>query len=84
VTLEKYDKPASSQQKSSTSSSNIGDQAPKLTNTTWRIGGREVRDVMEALVRKIWKDIEGVENLPARFPVLTYKEAMSRVSLSVL
>ena len=52
---------------------------PKLTNTTWRIGGVEVRNVMEELMRSVWKEVEGVD-LPSRFPVLTYWEAMSRVS----
>ena len=55
---------------------------PALTNTAWRIGGREVRDVMEALVRKIWKEVEGVD-LPTHFPVLTYRDAMKRVSALV-
>ena len=44
----------------------------------WRIGGTEVRDVVEGLIRKVWRDVEGVE-LPGEFPVMTYDEAMSRV-----
>jgi len=45
----------------------------------WRIGGCEIRNVIEQLVRTIWKDAKGV-HLPETFPVLTYHEAMTRVS----
>lgn len=45
----------------------------------WRIGGHEVRDIVEDLIRKIWQDIEGV-SLPDRFRVMTYHDAMTRVS----
>jgi aspartyl-tRNA synthetase len=48
----------------------------------WRIGGSEVRDVVEDLVRAIWSKVEGVTDLPARFPVMTYDEAMSRVRIA--
>jgi aspartyl-tRNA synthetase len=44
----------------------------------WRIGGIQVRRVVEDLVRKIWLKVEGVE-LPKDFKVMTYYEAMSRV-----
>ncbi|TCD71341.1 hypothetical protein EIP91_011112 [Steccherinum ochraceum] len=43
----------------------------------WRIGGTEVKDVIEALIRKIWHQVEGV-TLPTLFPVMTYAEAMAR------
>jgi len=43
----------------------------------WRIGGREVRDIVETLVRTIWQNVEGVL-LPESFSVMTYHEAMSR------
>ncbi len=43
----------------------------------WRIGGTEVRDVVETLVRTIWEKAEGVV-LPARFPVMRYADAMAR------
>ncbi|KAF7355121.1 AA-TRNA-LIGASE-II domain-containing protein [Mycena sanguinolenta] len=52
------------EQKTSTSRSNV-----------WRIGGTEVRDVVETLVRKIWQDVEGIE-LASKFKVMTYAEAM--------
>ncbi|KAJ7774320.1 tRNA synthetases class II-domain-containing protein [Mycena maculata] len=45
------------------------------TSDSWRIGGTEVRDVIETLVRKIWKDVEGTE-LPQKFKVMTYQTAM--------
>lgn len=44
----------------------------------WRIGGCEVRDTIESLIRKIWKDVEGLD-LPETFNVMTYHEAMTRV-----
>lgn len=45
----------------------------------WRIGGCEVRGTIESLIRKIWKDVEGLD-LPETFNVMTYHEAMTRVS----
>ena len=47
----------------------------------WRIGGGEVRDVVETLVQKVWRSVEDVV-LPERFPVMTYHDAMARVSCS--
>lgn len=52
-----------------------GQQSPDL----WRIGGLEVRKIAEDLIRNIWKDIEGLE-LPETFKVMSYHEAMTRVS----
>ncbi|KAF9816310.1 hypothetical protein IEO21_04175 [Rhodonia placenta] len=51
--------------------------APLSTRDSWRIGGHEVRDVVEAVVRRIWAEIEKVE-LPFQFPVMTYNSAMTR------
>lgn len=51
-----------------------------LSSDIWRIGGGEVRDVVEKLIRKIWQDMEGVD-LVQCFPVMTYYDAMKRVSL---
>ncbi|KAI0637856.1 hypothetical protein C8Q77DRAFT_394845 [Trametes polyzona] len=48
-----------------------------LSADPWRIGGHEVRDTVETIIRKIWKKIEGIE-LEERFRVMTYNEAMSR------
>jgi aspartyl-tRNA synthetase len=45
----------------------------------WRVGGAEVRQVVESLIRKIWLQIEGI-TLPDQFKVMTYREAMTRVS----
>lgn len=45
----------------------------------WRIGGQEVRDVVEGLIKKVWQDFKGVA-LPERFPVMTYQKAMNKVS----
>jgi aspartyl-tRNA synthetase len=46
----------------------------------WRIGGGQVRRVVEGLIARIWKDIEGVDVLGSagEFPVMRYHEAMSR------
>jgi aspartyl-tRNA synthetase len=47
--------------------------------STWRIGGGEVRRVVEGLVKKVWKDVEGVD-LPGWFQVMPYEVAMDVVS----
>ncbi|EIM88250.1 uncharacterized protein STEHIDRAFT_120456, partial [Stereum hirsutum FP-91666 SS1] len=47
------------------------------TEDGWRIGGQEVREVVEDIIRAIWSKVEDVE-LPDRFRVMTYNEAMSR------
>ena len=41
-------------------------------------GCQEVRSVVETAIRRIWRDVEGVD-LPERLPVMTYTDAMSRV-----
>lgn len=46
----------------------------------WRIGGTEVRDVVEDMIRRVWQEVEGVD-LPQRFQVMTYRDAMARVSI---
>ncbi|KII95787.1 hypothetical protein PLICRDRAFT_34734 [Plicaturopsis crispa FD-325 SS-3] len=43
----------------------------------WRIGGIEVREVIEELIREVWARVEGV-TLANRFKVMTYHEAMTR------
>ncbi|KZT72637.1 hypothetical protein DAEQUDRAFT_762911 [Daedalea quercina L-15889] len=43
----------------------------------WRIGGAEVRDVVERIVQRVWAKMEGIE-LPEHFRVMTYSEAMAR------
>ncbi|KAJ6510026.1 tRNA synthetases class II-domain-containing protein [Mycena vitilis] len=45
------------------------------TSDVWRMGGSEVRDVIETLIRKIWRDVEEID-LPQNFKVMTYFEAM--------
>ncbi|KAI9001243.1 hypothetical protein BD414DRAFT_474078 [Trametes punicea] len=44
---------------------------------SWRIGGHEVRDVVETVIRRIWKKFENVD-LEERFRVMTYDLAMAR------
>ncbi|TBU32064.1 hypothetical protein BD311DRAFT_775614 [Dichomitus squalens] len=43
----------------------------------WRIGGHEVREVVETVIRRIWRKTEGIE-LESRFRVMTYDEAMGK------
>lgn len=47
--------------------------------STWQIGGGEVREVVEGLVKKIWREVEGIE-LPGWFRVMPYEVAMDVVS----
>ncbi|KAG9002821.1 hypothetical protein FRB94_003624 [Tulasnella sp. JGI-2019a] len=49
----------------------------RAADDTWRIGGSEVRDVVEDLIRATWKTALDTE-LPGRFQVMTYREAMNR------
>jgi len=46
----------------------------------WRIGGSEIRDVVEKIIQTIWQKVEGIP-LSKGFKVMTYNEAMTRVSL---
>jgi aspartyl-tRNA synthetase len=57
----------------------VGDGAEGGMRSTWRIGGGEVREVIEGLVKKIWKEVEGVD-LPGWFQVMPYEVAMDVVS----
>ncbi|WVQ64507.1 uncharacterized protein L199_002674 [Kwoniella botswanensis] len=43
--------------------------------STWAIGGSQVREIIEGLVKKIWKDIKGVD-LEGWFRVMPYDVAM--------
>ncbi|KAF5387306.1 hypothetical protein D9757_005772 [Collybiopsis confluens] len=52
-------------------------ETSKHSESPWRIGGTEVRDVTETVISNIWKEAEGI-NLPPHFPVMTYREAMNR------
>jgi aspartyl-tRNA synthetase len=47
------------------------------SNSGWRIGGHEVRQVTERLIRRIWNEIESIEL--SEIDVITYGEAMARV-----
>lgn len=46
----------------------------------WRIGGSEVRKVVEGMVGRIWKEVKGEDVLgeKGRFEVMQYREAMER------
>ncbi|KAG9219206.1 hypothetical protein CCMSSC00406_0001616 [Pleurotus cornucopiae] len=48
-----------------------------LSTSAWRIGGQQIRDVVESLIRRVWSTVEGV-SLPERFKVMTYHDAMTR------
>ncbi|TFY65114.1 hypothetical protein EVJ58_g2186 [Rhodofomes roseus] len=54
-----------------------GERSPPGYATEWRIGGAEVRDIVEQVVRRVWAKVEGIE-LPGYFRVMTYNEAMAR------
>lgn len=43
----------------------------------WRIGGREVKNVAEGLIRTIWKEMLGVE-VSERFRIMRYADAMDK------
>ncbi|ODO01924.1 aspartate-tRNA ligase [Cryptococcus wingfieldii CBS 7118] len=43
--------------------------------STWAIGGSEVREVVEGMVKKIWKEVKGIE-LEGWFRVMPYQVAM--------
>lgn len=57
--------------------------APLQFSDAWRIGGLEIRQVVESLIQKIWSQAEQID-LPDQFNVLTYGEAMTRVSCYAL
>ncbi|KIK65492.1 hypothetical protein GYMLUDRAFT_356918 [Collybiopsis luxurians FD-317 M1] len=44
--------------------------------SSWSIGGNEVGDVVETIIKKTWKEIENMD-LPSNLPVMTYNEAMN-------
>jgi aspartyl-tRNA synthetase len=46
--------------------------------STWAIGGQEVREVIEGLVKRIWREIKGVD-LEGWFRVMPYDVAMDVV-----
>ncbi|GAC94997.1 hypothetical protein PHSY_002570 [Pseudozyma hubeiensis SY62] len=50
---------------------------PRDASGQWRIGGHQVRDVIQGLVKRIW-EAAGRGALPDRFPVMSYWTAMTR------
>lgn len=44
----------------------------------WKMGGGEIKALIERLVQKIWFEIEGVK-ISTEFPIMTYHHAMSKV-----
>ncbi|OBZ76532.1 Aspartate--tRNA ligase [Grifola frondosa] len=58
---------------------NKGDsgEASSTVVDQWRIGGHEVRDVVEMLIRRIWEKAEGIQ-LDRKFRVMTYQKAMAK------
>ncbi|KAI0370230.1 hypothetical protein BV20DRAFT_1019264 [Pilatotrama ljubarskyi] len=54
-----------------------GQAGSQKSTDLWRIGGHEVREVVETVIRRIWKQVENVD-LEERFKVMTYNEAMAR------
>ncbi|KAG9048883.1 hypothetical protein FS837_011792 [Tulasnella sp. UAMH 9824] len=43
----------------------------------WRIGGTEIRNVVENIIREVWHTALGIE-LPSNFGVMTYRMAMEK------
>ncbi|PBK72840.1 hypothetical protein ARMSODRAFT_953249 [Armillaria solidipes] len=54
-----------------------GDTTASPSTDAWRMGGVEVRDIIETIIKKIWHQFKGV-TLPDRFKVMTYFDAMNR------
>lgn len=50
-------------------------ELPAPGSAPWLMGGGQVRDVIESLVQKIWKDVKGVD-LQRPFRVMPYEIAM--------
>ncbi|KAL5527314.1 hypothetical protein ACEPAG_6105 [Sanghuangporus baumii] len=53
----------------------------KNSGVSWRIGGQEVRDVIEGLMKRIWTAAVSADqrtDLPIHFPVMKYADAMAR------
>jgi aspartyl-tRNA synthetase len=50
--------------------------------STWGIGGGEVRELVEGMVKRIWKEVKG-EELEGWFRVMPYDVAMDVVSWPV-
>ena len=69
------DQPSSSSHRQSTSSDQVLDS--RDARGQWRIGGHQVRDVIEGLVSRIWQ-VAGRGDLPRPFPFMSYWTAMTR------
>ncbi|CDO74020.1 hypothetical protein BN946_scf185043.g69 [Trametes cinnabarina] len=54
-----------------------GESGSRSAADPWRIGGHEVRDIVETIIRRIWKKVENVD-LEEQFRVMTYEEVMGR------
>jgi aspartyl-tRNA synthetase len=50
--------------------------APAPGSAPWMIGGAQVRDIAEGMVKNIWKGIKGVDLGDAPFRVIPYEVAM--------
>jgi aspartyl-tRNA synthetase len=49
---------------------------PEQGSAPWMIGGAQVRDVVEGMVKKIWKDVKGTDLGDAPFRTIPYEVAM--------
>lgn len=60
----------------------MGFLSRKSTDTSWSIGGEEIKDIIEGLIRTIWRSAGRTEEADALdrqdFPVMQYAEAMQR------
>lgn len=58
-------------------SSSIPSQSQGGRGDSWGIGGREVKEIVEGVVKKIWKEVKGVDL--GEFRVMPYQVAMDVV-----
>lgn len=58
------------------SSSSSFNAVPGQKGDTWGIGGKQVKDVIEGLVRRIWKEVKDED---VQFEVMPYEVAMDVV-----
>ncbi len=50
-------------------------QSAPSAESDWRMGGSEVREVVEGMVSAVWQEVKGIDF--GRLPVITYEHAMA-------
>jgi aspartyl-tRNA synthetase len=57
----------------------VSNAAAESSTGDWTMGGLEIRRIIEGLMARIWKDIQGIDGVlgeRGEFPVMQYREAM--------